>query len=187
MGRQSRRKIAILGSLVLALAGGVVAYVKTRKPEPDRTGSERQSHRLAPSFALKDASGHEHRLGDLAGKAVVLHFWATWCPPCLDEIPAFLERVRKSGSPSVAWVAISLDDSWQAAHRFMPESERPKSLISLIDPERQTPEVYGSYQYPETYVLTFKDGAHRIAHKFVGAQEWASPEFDRLVEALASQ
>ncbi len=65
----------------------------------------------APDFVLKEVSGHTLRLSDLRGKAVLLNFWATWCPPCKVEIPWFIELQRQYGPQGLQIVGISMDDA----------------------------------------------------------------------------
>ena len=64
----------------------------------------------APDFALKDLSGNTVRLSDYRGKAVVLNFWATWCPPCKAEMPWFVELQKRYGPQGLVIVGVSLDD-----------------------------------------------------------------------------
>jgi thiol-disulfide isomerase/thioredoxin len=135
--------------------------------------------RPAPDFELKSADGKSHKLSELKGQAVVVHFWAAWCPPCLGEIPNWLEFARKWEGKSVRFVAISLDKSWDEAHKILPDAELPKNVLSLLDLEQTLPDRFGTYQYPETYLLT---PDHKIAVKWVGPQEWASPGISATVE-----
>ena len=62
-------------------------------------------------LVLKDASGERVRLSDYRGKVVVLNFWATWCGPCLDEMPMLVEMEKEYGSRGVVFVGASLDDA----------------------------------------------------------------------------
>jgi thiol-disulfide isomerase/thioredoxin len=103
---------------------------------------------------------------------VLVHFWATWCPPCIEELPQWVALAKKYTGRPLQMVAVSLDSDWEAPHRLLPESEVTSPLISLLDPERKSPEDYGSYQFPETYLI---DRSHRIVHKWVGPQDWSNP------------
>ncbi|WP_371359313.1 TlpA family protein disulfide reductase, partial [Salmonella sp. M241] len=75
--------------------------------------------RAAPEFALADSSGKVHRLADLRGNTVMVHFWASWCPPCLEEIPQFLEAARAPQGRSIRWVAITEDEKWEDALKML--------------------------------------------------------------------
>jgi cytochrome c biogenesis protein CcmG/thiol:disulfide interchange protein DsbE len=64
----------------------------------------------APDFVLTDLQGHTVKLSDLRGKAVVLNFWATWCPPCKEEIPWLVDLQKRYGSQGLQIVGINMDD-----------------------------------------------------------------------------
>ena len=82
---------------------------------PPAHSSESQSLRTAPSFELPDNSRTVHKLEDLKGQPVVLHFWASWCPPCLEEISKWVEVASTYQGRPIHWVAVSLDKNWTDA------------------------------------------------------------------------
>lgn len=122
-----------------------------------------------------------HRLEELKGQVVILHFWATWCAPCLDEIPQWVELARKFEGRPVAWVAISLDRSWSDAHRYLKPDQLPPNLLSLLDAPNATPEKFGSYQFPETYLIT---PDQKILSKWVGPQPWDAQRMREAIEKV---
>jgi thiol-disulfide isomerase/thioredoxin len=80
---------------------------------------ERVAGRTAPDLILARPDGSTRRLVNLRGRPVLLHFWATWCPPCLEELPALLELGRTFGESSrLTVVAVAVDDDWEALRRF---------------------------------------------------------------------
>src|SRR5699024_5525013 len=89
--------------------------------------------------------------------------------PCVHEIPAFLEFARGFVGKPVHFVAVSLDDDWAKAHTILRETALPPNVISVLDVEKAVSDAFGSYQFPETYLLT-QD--LRIYDKYVGAQDW---------------
>lgn len=137
--------------------------------------------RPAPLFALKDSQGKLVRLADLKGNAVVIHFWASWCPPCLGEIPHWLEFASHWKGKPVRFVAISLDQAWPEALKILPDSRLPENTLSVLDNEQKLPDLFGTYQYPETYLL---DSQLRIVSKWVGAQDWSSPQISEAIQAV---
>jgi thiol-disulfide isomerase/thioredoxin len=137
--------------------------------------------RAAPTFALKDAAGKEHRLEDFKGQPVVLHFWASWCAPCVDEFPQWLATARAYEGKPGKWLAISLDESWDDARKILNGVELPKNVVSVLDPERKTPEAFGSFEFPESYLLT---SDLKIAQKWVGAQKWDGPAMRGKLDAV---
>ena len=90
---------------VAALAGyGVAHYINHRPPAAVQTPA------TAPEFALRDLAGKSHRLAEWRGKLVLLNFWATWCPPCREEIPLFIDLQRRYAGQGLQIVGISIDD-----------------------------------------------------------------------------
>jgi len=176
---QKTRKFGIIGSIVLALVGGGATIVTLRN---NRDSKKASSFRSAPDFALQDAQGKTHKLSDFRGKIVLLHFWASWCPPCLGEIPNWLEMAEEFKGKPIQLLAVSLDESWAAAEKVLPSSKLPPGVVSVIDPKTQVSEQYGSYAFPETYLISPKG---EIITKWIGPQDWKSPDFVRMMNDLA--
>lgn len=176
------RRIVIVGLAILAISAtglGIWWYQSSFKTGPE---GEQTLVRSAPDFALKDAAGKTHRLSDYKGQPVILHFWAEWCPPCLEEIPQWIAAAKKAEGKRVRWIAVSLDDAWEAAHKILPAKDLPSNVISLLDPVKEVPDQYGSYQFPETYLLT-ED--HKIVTKWIGPQDWSHPKIDEIIEVIS--
>ena len=103
-------KIKPLLRYSLLLIAAVVLIAATR------VSTHRPSHEYrAPDFTLRDMNGASVRLSDFRGKAVVLNFWATWCPPCRREIPWFIEMQKKYGPQGLQVVGVSMDDGGRDA------------------------------------------------------------------------
>ena len=106
---------------VIIIAGVIVSFVAVivfaaAGPSVPRAGTAgRAAAQPAPDFALQDLNGRTVRLADLRGKAVVVNFWATWCPPCRHEIPWFVELQKTYGPQGLEVVGISMDESGAAA------------------------------------------------------------------------
>ena len=76
-------------------------------------------NRPAPEFAVEDRAGQVHRLSDFRGKVVLINFWATWCPPCIEEMPS-MESLRKEiDETQLKIMALSVDDSWEPIDTFL--------------------------------------------------------------------
>jgi thiol-disulfide isomerase/thioredoxin len=135
--------------------------------------------RAAPSYELRDSAGKVHTLADLKGHAVVVHFWASWCPPCLPEIPEWLAFAGRWKDKNVRFVAISLDKQWADALKILPQEKLPEGTLSLLDATLELPEKFGTYQYPETYLLNTE---HKIVSKWIGAQKWDSPQIAQAID-----
>ncbi|HTL11247.1 MAG TPA: TlpA disulfide reductase family protein [Bdellovibrionota bacterium] len=139
----------------------------------------------ARAFELADLAGSKHRMAEFQGKVVLLHFWASWCPPCVEEIPELMKFTRKLADASrVVVVAVSMDRSWEDAGTVLKPKDLPANLVSLLDPRSEVPEKYGSYQFPETYLI---DPELRVVAKWVGVQKWADPYYETEIRRLVAQ
>ncbi len=125
----------------------------------------------APDFSLKDQQGKVHRLSDFRGKETLLHFWASWCPPCLEEISEWLELARRK--KTIFFVAISQDASWSEIEKKMGgnflHDRIPENVVLLLDSSGKISEKFGTFQLPESYLITQE---LKIKTKWVGPQNW---------------
>lgn len=110
----------LMGVATAAVLFGIFLFVSNRcgltQPATTQplTKSGTGPSATAPDFTLMDLNGKVVRLSDLRGKPVVVNFWATWCPPCREEIPAFIELQRKYGPEGLTIVGVAMDDSGAA-------------------------------------------------------------------------
>lgn len=167
--------IAVGVGISLAVATGV--YWMTRERGMEGAGKLR----AAPKFSLKDATGKLYSLEDNRGNWVVLHFWASWCPPCLDEIPRWLTLAKRMQGASIRFIAISEDTQWKDALKILPVEMLPAGVLSLLDETTRLADDYGTYQFPETYLLTPK---LEILTKWVGPQDWDGKAIESDLRAL---
>jgi thiol-disulfide isomerase/thioredoxin len=174
------------GVLTLAVVSGVLAW-RTAEPGPAAaTGdldASRMARKPAPGLALPDASGKIRKLSDLGGNVVMVHFWATWCPPCLDELPQILALAKAYAGKPVRIYAVSLDERWEDALKLLPPEGLPAEVISVLDPTQKSAEAYGSYQYPESYLL---DRKLRTVAKWVGPQDWNGALLRGIIDRMLS-
>jgi peroxiredoxin len=103
----------------------------------------------APDFELADANGKKVSLRSLRGKPVLLNFWATWCAPCVEEVPS-LENLHKRVGDDLAVLTVSVDEDWATVKKFFPKGT---SLPVLLDSSKEVPKRYGSEKYPETFLI----------------------------------
>jgi peroxiredoxin len=180
MGKGTKKSLWIGGVLLTLLVGGGVTVSLWNSSDSKKASS----FRAAPDFALPDAQGKIYKLSEFKGKVVLLHFWASWCPPCLGELPHFMELAQTLQGKQIQVLAVSLDESWQAAHKVLPTDRLPQGVVSLIDPKTKVSENFGSYAFPETYLISPKG---EIITKWVGPQDWKSPEFLKMMETMAQK
>jgi thiol-disulfide isomerase/thioredoxin len=134
----------------------------------DRGQHPKQVETVAPSFALNDGTDSVD-LSKLRGKVVVLNFWASWCPPCLEELPTLIELQHRM--PQIDVIAVSTDEDQAAYRKFLKEHQ--VDLKTVRDGSQRVSSLYGTFRYPETYVIDRKGILRR---KFIGPQTWTSPE-----------
>ncbi len=132
----------------------------------------------APLFAVHDGE-HTVDLQQFRGRVVVLNFWASWCPPCLVELPG-LEALQRD-LPQVALIGISFDTDHAAYSRFV--SRHSISFLTVNDTAEYANRLYESVRPPETYII---DKTGTIRRKFIGPQDWTSPEIEDFLRKLAA-
>ena len=154
--------------LTLILAGGLGC---NDQPKLHLIGS------TAPDFTLQD-SDRTLSLHDYRGKIVLLNLWATWCGPCLEEIPD-LDLLQKRMGDKITIVAVSYDDKASDYQQFV--REHRMAFITVHDRDRQLKDLYQPTGPPETYVI---DRSGKILRKFIGPQRWASPEIVEYLQKL---
>jgi cytochrome c biogenesis protein CcmG/thiol:disulfide interchange protein DsbE len=124
----------------------------------------------APDFTVRD-SERAVRLSQLKGQVVVLNFWATWCPPCIEEMPSLVQMQERMKPKGVTVLAVSVDADENSYRRFL--RDHNVSLLSVRDADQKSNELYGTFRFPETYVID-RNGV--VRRKFIGAVDWMDPE-----------
>jgi len=139
----------------------------------------------APDFDLPTLAGDRVRLRALKGRVVLVHFWATWCPPCVEEAP-YLSRLydRLRGRP-FDLVAVSVDDGADIVRKFF--GTNPPAYKVALDPGGGVAHNYGTFKYPETYLVGPQG---QLLKRYIGPQNWTSAEIaadlDQALSAAAS-
>lgn len=126
----------------------------------------------APDFTLNDLSGRPVQLSSLKGKVVLLNFWATWCPPCRQEIPSMVGLNRAMQGKPFQMLAVSIDEGGkEAVEAFFRKSGQ--TLPALLDTDGKVARMYGTTGVPETFIL---DAKGVILKKVMGPMDWSSRE-----------
>jgi len=159
----------VLVLLLLFLLGLCGCYSGTR---PSRIGM------AAPDFTVQD-SDHSVTLSQFKGQVVVLNFWATWCPPCVEEMPSLVEMQRHMKTKGVTVLAVSIDVDENAYRAFL--KQHGVDLLTVRDPAQKTPALYGTHGWPETFII---DRNGMIRRKFIGAVDWTEPEITDYLSKL---
>lgn len=128
------------------------------------------SGEMAPDFVLPDLDGKAVHLSGLRGRVVVVNLWATWCPPCREEMPSMQKLYETLAGPDFEMLAVSEDEG--GAEVVAPFVRQVGVTFPvLIDPKHQVGERYGVWGYPETFIV---DRTGRIAERVIGPRDWAS-------------
>ena len=154
----------------LALTGFVLLAGCERGDHPVNIGTP------ARQFVVSDGS-QTVDLSKLRGKTVVLNLWATWCAPCVEELPSLLQMHHEL--PDIEIVAVSIDQDEGVYRRFL--QQHHVDLVTVRDQDQRINALYGTAQIPETYVID-KNGFLR--RKFVSSQNWTSPEIIKYLKSL---
>ncbi len=136
----------------------------------------------APGFTLPDLEGQIQGLDDLKGRVVVLNFWATWCPPCVDEMPSLQKLHEALDAKGLSVVAVSVDERFEDIERFV--DSFGLTFTILHDEGMRTARAYQTFKYPETYIIG-RDG--RVKSKVVGERDWVAPSVIRDLVALVGE
>jgi peroxiredoxin len=132
----------------------------------------------APEFQLPDATGKMISLSSQRGHPVLVNFWATWCPPCTEEMPSMETLAAGIEGSDIRTLAVSVDEGWDEVKRFFARGTR---LGVLLDPTREVPKKYTTTQFPETF---FIDARGRVRHYFINKRDWSRPEVIACLESL---
>lgn len=135
----------------------------------------------APAFSLKNLDGDSVRLEQLRGDYILLNFWATWCPPCINEMPSMEQLQQKYKGRGFQVVAISLDkEPREKVAAFV--ARLKLTFPILLDPDGIVSEPYGANELPSTYIL---DPEGRVIAAAKGERDWFGEEaisyFDELL------
>jgi cytochrome c biogenesis protein CcmG, thiol:disulfide interchange protein DsbE len=162
---QHHRLLTLLTLTTLTLVSGC-----NRGAHPAQTG------KVDPDFTVSDGSTSVH-LANYRGKVVLLNFWASWCAPCVEELPSLLQLHHEN--PDIVVLAVSIDEDPDAYTSFI--RNRHVDLITVRDPSQSAANLFHTDMWPETYVID-RNGV--IRRKFIGAADWSDPEVRNYLKSL---
>ena len=137
----------------------------------------------APDFTLSDLSGKQVQLSSLKGKVVLVNFWATWCPPCREEIPSMVKLNQMMQGKNFQMLAVSIDERGkEAVQEFF--SQAGVTLPALLDTDGSVARRYGTTGVPETFIVDTKGVVRK---KVVGAVDWSVPDGVQYLEQLMQE
>jgi len=154
------------GSSVLEAAGRQSLHAVKERP-------------LATEFELKDIDGKVYRMSQYRGKVVIVNFWATWCPPCREEMPSMERAYEKLKKSDIEILAINIGEDEDAIFKF--SADYPVSFPLLMDQDSRVIKQWPVTALPTTYVI---DPEGRIVYRAIGSREWDGEEILKKLNAL---
>lgn len=177
---QRKKFVLIVGLIAAFLVAGYFASSSLRPVSKPADGLK-----IAPDFTLKKSNGESIHIAEWKDHMVVVHFWASWCAPCIPEIPEILAAAKRlpkdKNGRAIYWLLVSQDQTWEKAHSILKEETLPENVFAVLDPEAQVSDRFGSYQFPETYLITRDRG---LAAKWIGPQEWTGKWGDSVIDGI---
>jgi thiol-disulfide isomerase/thioredoxin len=180
--QQAMRQLAAYGGLPSEPAP---MPSEDRAPEADR-GSELlrpyPGNAAAPDLRLPSLNEASKRLDSLQGKVVLVNFWATWCPPCVEEIPSLQRLYQKRRTQGLEILAVAVGEDKQQVTDFL--ANKPVGFPVLLDTDGRQFKRWGVHAFPTTFVL---DRSHHIRYAGFGAFAWDNREVLDVLDGLLAE
>lgn len=151
------KKYGVLLLLAVLLQTAVAEQTLSRLPQPVD----------AADFQLMDLRGNTKTLADYAGKPLIVNFWATWCPPCREEMPSMNRAWEKIRHEGIAMIAVNSGEDLESVSAFL--TSFPVSFPVLLDPNSELTGSWPIRGLPTTFVL---DNSGKIVYRATGGREW---------------
>ena len=139
-----------------------------------------KNHKKTPNFCLEELNGEKVRLAALKGKIVFLNFWATWCGPCIEEMPSMEALYQRYREKDFVLLAISVEErNPEPAKKFI--QKHRYRLPVLLDPAGKTLDLFEIHRIPATVII---DKKGRTIGRAIGPRDWSSPEVFSLIDQM---
>lgn len=139
-----------------------------------------QATQKAPDFTLEDMQGKKVSLSDFKGKIVIINFWATWCPPCIEEMPSMEQLHQKFKGEDFVLLAVNVEEmSRSLVEGFL--KKNPFTFPVLLDEDAVVQQLYGAYRFPETLIV---DRNGMVVTRVIGGRDWMDPEIVRVIDFM---
>jgi peroxiredoxin len=167
-------------SIIVIVALAVIGLLFVFGQQGVRRGTLVREGDQAPEFRLRTLDGRPVTLSSMRGKVVMVHFWATWCPPCVEELPTLDRLFRSMAGGDLEILAVSVDEGGaETVGRFM--QRNGLTLPVLLNPDQSVSRAYGTLKFPETYLV---DREGIVRRKIIGAADWMSPAARQVIQAM---
>jgi|SRR5579871_27254 len=178
--KQNKIDIAIKTATGVLLVALVFVIVNSIQEPAVKVGD------TAPSFTIKTDSGNEISASNFGGKLLVLNFWASWCGPCVQEMPSLVEFQKMFASQGVVVLGINVDRREDLYRNMVKRFQ--VSFQTAWDPKENVSYRYGTYKFPESYII---DRNGKVVQKYAGLPEvngewrpWTDPEIVSFIRSL---
>ena len=166
--RRAARWVAAIAGLCMALWAGVGAQAQEARWITESSP--------APSLALRDTEGRDVDIGALKGRMVIVNFWATWCAPCVAEMPSLQALAKRLGNNKATVLGVNYHESTQKIREF--QERVPVQFALLRDPWQATSAAWNVTTLPTTFIV---DANGVVRYRVVGEVDWNSQQtFERL-------
>ncbi len=136
----------------------------------------------AQDFLLEDLKGTKHSLSQYKGKVVLLNFWASWCPPCVEEIPSMTRLTTKLKDSPFTILAINLGESKKQMSKFI--TKHKVNFPILLDPKKIQPKNWNVFAFPSSFII---DKSGKIRYSIAGGLDWDTQEVHELLVNLSKE
>lgn len=167
-GQSAGQSIDRLLAAAIVLLAGALVWVVAGTMDVHVTNAGDQ----APDFKIVGDDGKTYTRSDFGGKLLVLNFWASWCAPCVQEVPSLEAFQHVLGSEGVVVLGVSIDTSQKRYEQFLRRFR--VDFPTARDPEANISSNYGTFQIPETYLI---DSTGKVREKIISNQNWVDPQF----------
>lgn len=177
---QPRKNGHLLLAIFLFVIVGITLIVLTMKDSTTRIAKPLQVGLPAPDFTFPDLNGKKVSLSDYRGKVVFVNIWATWCPPCREEMPSMQKLYDRFKGENFEILAVSIDSTGaKAVAPFMRELNL--TFPALLDTKGKIGSLYGTTGVPESFIID-KEGI--LIEKVIGPLDWATPKVFQFFQDL---
>lgn len=187
MNRHLRALAIVFGIAILATVVALV-ILNSKDTAVDAAQGNSQPvviNSVLPDFEAQSLSGEKIRISEFAGKIVVVNFWASWCGPCVEEMPSLIKLV-KLFPQQIELIAISGDSTREDIDSFLksfPELQTLPNIHLVWDESKSLSQRYQIYRLPESVLL---DGQRKVVKKISGSIDWASSDAVEYIKDLAA-
>jgi thiol-disulfide isomerase/thioredoxin len=181
------KALLVVGGLAALIVVAALFYQNSRNSLDNAENGAKQAIQLnqeLPDFEVKDLTGGDLKLSQFKGKVVVVNFWASWCGPCVEEVPSLI-GLLKTFPKDLEMIAISGDSSQADIDSFLksfPEMKTTPNIHVVWDADKKLTQLFQIFRLPESFILS-RD--LKLVKKISGSIEWNTPEAIAYIKQVA--